>query len=66
MDLAARMGRPIKTINAIIKGKAKIVPATAVELERALELPATFWNERGVHSGRDCKLHISYTYGGVL
>lgn len=48
-DLAARMGRPIKTINEIVKGKAKIVPDTAVELERTLGLPASFWNEREAH-----------------
>lgn len=48
-DLAARMGQPIRTINAIIKGKAMIVPDTAVELERALGLPASFWNEREAH-----------------
>ena len=45
-DLAARMGRPITTINEIIKGKAKINPDIAVELERELGLPASFWNER--------------------
>jgi HTH-type transcriptional regulator/antitoxin HigA len=48
-DLAARMGRPIKTINEIIKGKAQITPDTAVQLERALGLPAAFWNEREAH-----------------
>lgn len=48
-DLAARMGRPIRTIYAIIKGRAKIAPDTAVELERTLGLPASFWNEREVH-----------------
>lgn len=48
-DLAARMGRPIKTINEIVKGKAQITPDTAVELERALGLPAAFWNEREAH-----------------
>ena len=48
-DLAARMGRPITTINEIIKGKAKIDPDIAVELERELGLPASFWNEREAH-----------------
>lgn len=48
-DLAARMGRPIRTINAIIKGKAKIDPDITLELERVLGLPASFWNEREAH-----------------
>src|SRR6266581_132260 len=48
-DLANRMGRPIKTINEIVKGKAQITPETAVQLERALGLPAAFWNEREAH-----------------
>lgn len=48
-DLAARMGRPAKTINEVVKGKAQITPETAVQLERALGLPAAFWNEREAH-----------------
>ncbi|MBI4193572.1 MAG: ImmA/IrrE family metallo-endopeptidase [Betaproteobacteria bacterium] len=48
-DLAARMGRPVKTINEIVKGRAQITPETAVQLERALGLPAAFWNEREAH-----------------
>ncbi len=48
-ELAARTGRPVKTINEIIRGKAQITPETAVQLERALGLPATFWNEREAH-----------------
>src|SRR6266700_2621344 len=43
-DLARRMNRPIKTINEIIKGKAAITPETALQLERVLSVPATFWN----------------------
>ncbi len=45
-DLAKRMGRPIKTINEIIQGKAAIMPETAIQLERALDIPANFWLER--------------------
>lgn len=48
-DLAARTGRPLKTINEIVKGKAQITPETAVQFERALGLPAAFWNEREAH-----------------
>lgn len=43
-DLAERTGRPKKTINEITKGKAAITPETALQLERVLGLPASFWN----------------------
>lgn len=43
-DLADRMGRPKKTVNEIIKGKAPITPETALQLERVLGVPASFWN----------------------
>lgn len=45
-DLAGRTGRPTKTINEIIKGKAAITPETALQLELVLGIPATFWNNR--------------------
>lgn len=45
-ELALRMGRPLKTINEIIKGKAAITPETALQLERVLGTPADFWMER--------------------
>jgi HTH-type transcriptional regulator/antitoxin HigA len=41
--LANRMGRPMKTINEIIKGKAAITADTALQLERVLGVPASFW-----------------------
>ena len=47
--LARRMGRPVKTINEIIKGKAGITPETALQLERVLGIPAHFWNAREGH-----------------
>ncbi len=43
-ELAKRMDRPIKTINEIIKGKAEITAATALELEKATGVPASLWN----------------------
>jgi HTH-type transcriptional regulator / antitoxin HigA len=43
-DLARRMGRPIKTINEIVNGKAAITPDTAIQLERTLGITADFWN----------------------
>jgi addiction module HigA family antidote len=48
-ELAERTGRPKKTINEIIKGRAAITPATALQLERALGVPAAFWNNRERH-----------------
>ena len=45
-ELAERMGRPIKTINEIIQGKAAITPETAIQLERVLGISAEFWLER--------------------
>lgn len=43
-DLAERTGRPKKTINEIIKGKAAITPETALQLERVLGIPSSYWN----------------------
>jgi addiction module HigA family antidote len=42
-QLAQRLGRPLKTVNEIIKGKAAITPETAIQLERALGISARFW-----------------------
>lgn len=43
-ELAQRAGRPKKTINEIVKGKAAITADTALQLERVLGIPASFWN----------------------
>jgi HTH-type transcriptional regulator/antitoxin HigA len=43
-ELAVRIGRPHKTINEIVKGKAAITPDTALQLERALGISAKTWN----------------------
>ena len=43
-ELSERTGRPKKTINEIIKGKAPITPDTALQLERVLGVSAAFWN----------------------
>jgi len=48
-DLAERMGRPKKTINEIVQGKAAITPETALQLERVLRAPADFWMNRENH-----------------
>ncbi|EPF17141.1 Plasmid maintenance system antidote protein [Microcystis aeruginosa SPC777] len=45
-ELAQRMGRPKKTINEIIKGKAEITIDTALQIELVLGTPASFWIER--------------------
>ena len=41
-ELAQRTGRPKKTINEIIKGRAAITPDTAIQLERALRGSSVF------------------------
>ncbi|MFP4156246.1 MAG: helix-turn-helix domain-containing protein [Opitutales bacterium] len=43
-ELAQRMGRPLKTINEIIKGVAAITAETALQLEKVTGIPASFWN----------------------
>jgi len=43
-DLAERAGLTPKAINEIVKAKARISPATALQLERVLGIPASFWN----------------------
>ena len=45
-ELAARIGRPLQTINAIVKGKAAITPDIAIQFERLFGVPASFWNNR--------------------
>lgn len=45
-DLARRMGRPVKTMNEIIQGKAAITAETALQLEQVLHVPASFWLNR--------------------
>ena len=42
-DFAEILGRPIQAINEIISGKKAVVPATAVELSRAMGTSPEFW-----------------------
>ena len=46
VELAARMAVTPKFVNELIAGKASITPATAIALERTLDLPAEFWLTR--------------------
>ncbi len=48
-ELAERTGRPRKTINEIVQGKAAITPDTALQLEKVLGVPSSFWNSRERH-----------------
>lgn len=48
-ELAERTGRPKKTINEIIKGRAMITSETAVQFERVLGVAASFWTTREAH-----------------
>ena len=42
-DFAIRCGRPAKTISEIIAGKATIIPDTALQFERVLDVSASLW-----------------------
>jgi HTH-type transcriptional regulator/antitoxin HigA len=48
-EFAERTGRPKKTINEIVRGLAAITPETAIQFERVLGIPASFWNSRQQH-----------------
>jgi HTH-type transcriptional regulator/antitoxin HigA len=48
-ELARRMGRPQKTINEIIHGKAALTPETANQLELVLGTPASYWLTHEAH-----------------
>ncbi len=43
-ELAQRMGWPLRRIAEIIQGKKAITAETALQLERATGVPASFWN----------------------
>lgn len=43
-ELSQKMGCPKRTINEIIKGKVAITSDTAIQLEKVLGVPASFWN----------------------
>ncbi len=45
-ELAERLGKNIKNVNQIIKGKESITTAIAIALEKVLGIPADFWIER--------------------
>jgi HTH-type transcriptional regulator / antitoxin HigA len=42
-ELARRIGRPVQAVNEIIKGEKAITPATALQFESALDVPAHIW-----------------------
>jgi len=42
-ELARRTGRPMQKINELVRGKLALEPSTALQLERALGIPASFW-----------------------
>ena len=68
-DLARRTGRPLKTVNEIIKGRTAITPETALQFEKVLKVPASFWNNREkqyrehlakVHEQKDLKESLDW------
>lgn len=44
VDFATRLGRSEKFVSQLINGKAPLTYESAIELERVLGVPATFWN----------------------
>ena len=42
-ELAAKLGMPRTTLNAIINGKRSITPGTAIRLAKALGTTAEYW-----------------------
>lgn len=42
-ELASMMGRPPQLVSELIRGRRSITPETALQLERALDVPARFW-----------------------
>jgi len=42
-ELARRMGRPVRAVNEIVRGRKAITAATALDLEDALGVSAIFW-----------------------
>ena len=42
-ELAQRMGRPIQSINEVIRGKRALTAETALDLERVLGIEASLW-----------------------
>jgi len=42
-ELARQTGRPAQAINEIIRGRKRITAETALDLERVLGTPASFW-----------------------
>jgi HTH-type transcriptional regulator/antitoxin HigA len=45
-ELAERIGKTPKFVIDIVKHGATITPTTAIELDKALGVPASFWNNR--------------------
>ena len=45
-ELAERTGRTPKFVSNLVNGKATLTQETALQLERVLQIPASFWNNR--------------------
>ena len=44
VDFAVRLGKSEKFVSQLINGKASLTHDTAIELERVLRVPSSFWN----------------------
>ena len=45
-QFAERISRTPKFVNEVVKGKAPITPSVAIEFQRVLGTPSSFWNNR--------------------
>ncbi|MGB0388167.1 MAG: ImmA/IrrE family metallo-endopeptidase [Ardenticatenaceae bacterium] len=45
-EFAKQTGYPTKTIHEVLVGQAPITPHMALQFERVLDIPASFWNNR--------------------
>jgi HTH-type transcriptional regulator / antitoxin HigA len=60
VELALRMGRPLKTVNEIIQGKSAITSETALQLEFVLGIDAAFWSSLEANY-RDCLERLEWS-----
>ena len=64
-DLADRTGRPKKTINEIIHGKAAITHDTALQLERVLSIPANNTTVSSWHGSKSRRICNNRLLGSI-
>jgi addiction module HigA family antidote len=54
-ELAVKTGVPIETISNILDGKSAITPEMAVQFEKVLNIPASFWTTKQANYDKENK-----------